>query len=66
MSRRPLPTPTPCEFVLQSSLASLPELGVGKLKLQLQTGWQPGAGYLKAPARPEPVVFLETSAGEKS
>lgn len=47
------------------SLASLPGLGVGELKLQLQTGWQPGAVYLKAPAQPEPVVSLETSAGEK-
>lgn len=65
VSRRPLPTPTPCEFVLQSSLASLPGLGVGELKLQLQTGWRPGAVYLKAPARPEPVVSLETSSRGK-
>lgn len=47
------------------SLAYLPGLGVGELKLQLQTGCQPGAVYLKAPAQPEPVVSLETSAGGK-
>lgn len=57
-------SPPPSRVSLYS-LASLPGLGVGELKLQLQTGWQPGAVYLKAPAQPEPVVSLETSAGGK-
>lgn len=58
-----LSPPPPRVSFAAKLLGILAWVGCWGAQIAATTGWQPGAVSLKAPARPEPAVSLETSAG---